>query len=58
LATLNVAASREIERLFAEFQSAGVTFSQTLVPKPWGTRDFIIKDGDGHLLLFAGPAEC
>ncbi len=23
----------------------------------WGAKDFIVKDPDGNLLLFAGPAE-
>jgi hypothetical protein len=34
-----------------------VTFVQTLAEKPWGARDFIIRDLDGNLLLFAGPAK-
>ncbi len=46
----------EIERLFLEFQSAGVAFAQTLTVKPWGAKDLMIKDPDGNLLLFAGPA--
>lgn len=24
---------------------------------PWGTKTCIVKDPDGHLLLFAGPAD-
>ncbi len=54
-ASLTVATSEEIKALFLEFQSAGVTFFQTLKSKPWGARDFILKDPDGNLLLFAGP---
>jgi hypothetical protein len=34
-----------------------VTFFQTLKREPWGARNFILKDPDGNLLLFAGPAE-
>ena len=56
-ASLTVATAEEIEALFLEFQAAGVTFFQTLKREPWGARDFIIKDPDGNLLLFAGPAE-
>ena len=37
--------------------TADGSFVQTLTKKPWGTRDFIIRDLDGNLLLFAGPAE-
>ena len=47
----------EIKQLFLEFQAAGVTFFQTLRKEPWGANTFIVKDPDGNLLLFAGPAE-
>ncbi len=47
----------EIKALFLEFQAAGVTFFQTLRKEPWGANTFIVKDPDGNLLLFAGPAE-
>ena len=56
-ASLTVATSEEIKALFLEFQAAGVTFFQTLKREPWGARNFIVKDPDGNLLLFAGPAE-
>src|SRR6202035_3601534 len=56
-ATLVVATAHEIKALFLEFQAAGTSFVQTLQSKPWGARDFIVRDPDGNLLLFAGPAE-
>ena len=56
-ASLTVATAQQIKALFLEFQAAGVTFFETLKREPWGARDFIIKDPDGNLLLFAGPAE-
>lgn len=56
-ASLTVATAQEIKALFLEFQAAGVTFFQTLKREPWGARDFIVRDPDGNLLLFAGPAE-
>ncbi|MFM9845919.1 MAG: VOC family protein [Hyphomicrobiaceae bacterium] len=56
-AALTVATAHEIKQLFLEFQSANVTFFQTLKTQPWGARNFIIKDPDGNLLLFAGPAD-
>jgi catechol 2,3-dioxygenase-like lactoylglutathione lyase family enzyme len=46
-----------IKALFLEFQAAGVPFFQTLRREPWGAQTFIVKDPDGNLLLFAGPAE-
>ncbi len=55
-ASMTVATADEIKLLFLEFQSAGVTFHQKLKKQPWGARNFIVKDPDGNLLLFAGPA--
>ena len=55
-ASMTVATAGEIKLLFLEFQSAGVTFHQKLKKQPWGARNFILKDPDGNLLLFAGPA--
>jgi uncharacterized glyoxalase superfamily protein PhnB len=54
--SMTVATADEIKLLFLEFQSAGVSFYQTLKKQPWGARNFIVKDPDGNLLLFAGPA--
>jgi catechol 2,3-dioxygenase-like lactoylglutathione lyase family enzyme len=56
-ASLTVATAEEIKKLFLAYQSVGVTFFQTLRREPWGARNFIVKDPDGNLLLFAGPAE-
>jgi hypothetical protein len=30
---------------------------QTFKRQPWGARNFLVKNPDGNLLLFAGPAE-
>jgi len=54
--SLTVATADEIKLLFLEFQSAGVAFHQTLKKQPWGAKNFVVKDPDGNLLLFAGPA--
>jgi uncharacterized glyoxalase superfamily protein PhnB len=56
-AAITVATSDEIKQLFLEFQSAGAIIHQPLRREPWGARNFIVKDPDGNLLLFAGPAE-
>jgi catechol 2,3-dioxygenase-like lactoylglutathione lyase family enzyme len=40
-----------------EIEQAGITFFQTLRKEPWGAETFIVKDPDGNLLLFAGPAD-
>ena len=55
-ASMTVATADEIKLLFVEFQSAGVSFHQKLKKQPWGAKNFIVKDPDGNLLLFAGPA--
>ena len=54
--SMAVATAEEIKLLFLEFQSAGAVFHQMLKKQPWGARNFVIKDPDGNLLLFAGPA--
>ncbi len=56
-ASMTVATREEIKLLFLEFQSAGVAFHQTLKKQPWGATNFLVKDPDGNLLLFAGPAD-
>jgi len=56
-ASLTVATAEEIRQLSREFQKSGVDFAQPLDRKPWGALDFIIRDLDGNLLLFAGPAD-
>ena len=55
--SMTVATADEIKLLFLEFQSAGVAFHQTLKMQPWGAKNFVVKDPDGNLLLFAGPAD-
>ncbi len=54
--SMTVATADAVKLLFLEFQSAGVAFHQTLKKQPWGARNFVVKDPDGNLLLFAGPA--
>jgi uncharacterized glyoxalase superfamily protein PhnB len=54
---MTVATAGEIKLLFLELQSAGVPFQQALKREPWGAKTFIVKDPDGNLLLFAGPAQ-
>ena len=56
-ADIAVDTADEIKQLFLDCQSAGVDFFQTLRREPWGARNFIVRDPDGNLILFAGPAE-
>jgi catechol 2,3-dioxygenase-like lactoylglutathione lyase family enzyme len=55
--SLTVATRADIEALFREYQASGVTFFQELKDEPWGAKDFIVRDIDGNLLLFAGPGK-
>jgi catechol 2,3-dioxygenase-like lactoylglutathione lyase family enzyme len=56
-ADIGVDTAEEIKQLYLEVQQAGVEFQQTLMRQPWGAKNFVVKDPDGNLLLFAGPAE-
>jgi catechol 2,3-dioxygenase-like lactoylglutathione lyase family enzyme len=56
-AAVTVDTAAEIKELFLEFQSADTEFFQRLETEPWGARNFVVKDPDGNLLLFAGPGE-
>jgi catechol 2,3-dioxygenase-like lactoylglutathione lyase family enzyme len=56
-AVFTVDTAAEIKELFRKFQSAEVDFFQKLKTEPWGARNFIVKDPDGNLLLFAGPSD-
>ena len=56
-ATLTVATRAEIEQLFLSYQSVGVPFQQSLKKESWGARTFVVRDPDGNLVLFAGPAD-
>lgn len=38
--------------LFAEYQTAGAHFTQTLSDKPWGMREFGVRTVDGHRIMF------
>src|SRR5438105_4943210 len=51
-ASMTVGTAIEIEQLFHEMSSAGAVFYQQLKTEPWGSRNFIVKDPDGDLLLF------
>jgi catechol 2,3-dioxygenase-like lactoylglutathione lyase family enzyme len=55
-ASLTVDSAAEIKQLFLQYQAAGVDFFRPLKQEPWGARTFIVRDPDGNLLPFAGPA--
>lgn len=55
-ASMTVDSTAELKQLFEQYQAAGVDFFQPLKREPWGGLTFIVRDPDGNLLLFAGPA--
>jgi len=54
--SMTVASAAEMKQLYLQYQEAGVSFYQPLKQEPWGARTFIVRDLDGNLLLFGGPA--
>lgn len=56
-ATITLDSLNGIRELFRVYQAAGVSFHQTLRSEPWGATTFIVRDPDGNLILFAGPAD-
>jgi catechol 2,3-dioxygenase-like lactoylglutathione lyase family enzyme len=55
-ASITLASADEIKQLFLAYQAAGVPLAQSLRNEPWQAKTFIVKDPDGNLILFAGPA--
>ena len=41
---------RGVDALHKRCQEAGVDISSALTEHPWGLRDFVIRDPDGHLI--------
>jgi len=55
-ASITLASADETRALFQAYQVAGVDFGQPLRTEPWQALTFVVKDLDGNLILFAGPA--
>ena len=45
----------ELEQLFAEFERNGARISQAIERKPWGNREFRVRDEFGNELKFTEP---
>jgi catechol 2,3-dioxygenase-like lactoylglutathione lyase family enzyme len=56
-ATVTLDSAEGIRELFATYQAAGVPFHQALRTEPWEALTFVVRDPDGNLILFAGPAD-
>ena len=55
-ASITLASADEIKQLFLAYQAAGAPIHQALRNEPWQAKTFVVKDPDGNLILFAGPA--
>ncbi|MGA7315956.1 MAG: VOC family protein [Silvibacterium sp.] len=55
-ASITLASANEIKQLFLAYEAADVPLHQALRKEPWGAKTFIVRDPDGNLILFAGPA--
>jgi predicted lactoylglutathione lyase len=55
-ASITLATAAEITQLFDSFQGADVPLAQPLRDEPWQAKTFVVRDPDGNLILFAGPA--
>jgi uncharacterized glyoxalase superfamily protein PhnB len=55
-ASITLASVDEIKQLFLAYHAADVPLAQSLRNEPWQAKTFIVKDPDGNLILFAGPA--
>ncbi len=42
----------ELAEMYEEFTARGIRFTQKIERKPWGNRDFRVKDGFGNELKF------
>lgn len=48
--------THDLAQLFEEFADRGVRFAQKIERKPWGNREFRVKDDFGNELKFTEPA--
>lgn len=56
LVTLFLNVGPGIDELAARFRAQGVAIVEPPSSKPWGRREFAIRDPDGHLLRFGSPS--
>ena len=49
--------SSDLDQLYAELQTSGAIITQKIERKPWGNRDFRVRDQFGNELKFSEPLE-
>ena len=45
----------DVDKLHEEYAAAGATITQVPADKPWGAREMLVEDLDGHVLRIGGP---
>jgi uncharacterized glyoxalase superfamily protein PhnB len=48
--------SADLDELFEELRKSGALVTQTIEKKPWGNREFRVKDDFGNEIKFTEPA--
>lgn len=52
---LNLASSEDLAALYQEYQAHAVKITEPPTDKPWGMREMLIADVDGHILRIGAP---
>ena len=45
----------DVDKLHEEYAAAGANINQEPADKPWGAREMLVEDLDGHVLRIGGP---
>lgn len=45
----------DVDKLHQEYAAAGAVVNQEPVDRPWGAREMLVEDLDGHVLRIGGP---
>ncbi len=45
----------DVDKLHEEYAAAGATIKKEPVDEPWGAREMLVEDLDGHVLRIGGP---
>jgi uncharacterized glyoxalase superfamily protein PhnB len=52
---LNLASLEDLAALYQEYQAYAVKITEPPTDKPWGMREMLIEDVDGHTLRIGAP---
>ena len=45
----------DVDKLHEEYAASGANINQEPADKPWGAREMLVEDLDGHVLRIGGP---